>query len=196
MTFAPVTVGARGILYYHTHEIYNDLAYRELTVYPVIDELLAVRNAIVTEEDGGVMVTSNHDNDTGGHDVNDVTYLLRKYLGNGYLDYILIATNNSGSNLTGVQFTLSGLDTSLTYQVERLFEGGSPSFGPSSADYVLADDFSNYQVHIYRIRADAGCGDQDHQYPTGDLNEDCHVDLSDFGILAPHWLECTDPDCP
>ena len=192
MTFAPVTVGARGILYFHTHEMFTSLAYRESTVYPVVDELLAVKDVIITEDDGGVTVTSNHDNDTAGHGVNDITYLIRRDF-QEYLDYILIATNNSGDNLTGVQFTLSGLDTSLTYQVERLFEGGTPSVSPSGTDYVLTDDFSNYQVHIYRIRADAACGDQNHQHPVGDLNEDCHVNWSDFGLFTADWLQCMEP---
>jgi len=39
------------------------------------------------------------------------------------------------------------------------------------------------------------CGDPWHPYPTGDFNHDCHVDFLDFAIFAPHWLECTDPNC-
>ena len=31
---------------------------------------------------------------------------------------------------------------------------------------------------------------------SGDLNEDCHVNLGDLAIFASHWLECTGPDCP
>jgi hypothetical protein len=33
------------------------------------------------------------------------------------------------------------------------------------------------------------CGDPNHPYPVGDLNQDCRVDLLDLAILASHWLE-------
>ena len=39
------------------------------------------------------------------------------------------------------------------------------------------------------------CGDPNHPYPLGDLNQDCRVDLLDLAILALHWLECTAPEC-
>jgi hypothetical protein len=39
------------------------------------------------------------------------------------------------------------------------------------------------------------CGDPNHPYPVGDLNQDCRVDLLDLAILASHWLECTAPEC-
>jgi hypothetical protein len=38
------------------------------------------------------------------------------------------------------------------------------------------------------------CGDPNHPYPTGDLNEDCRVDLFDLAILALQWLQCTAPE--
>ncbi len=38
------------------------------------------------------------------------------------------------------------------------------------------------------------CGDPEHPYPVGDLNQDCRVDLLDLAILALHWLECTAPE--
>lgn len=38
------------------------------------------------------------------------------------------------------------------------------------------------------------CGDPNHPYPLGDLNQDCRVDLLDLVILALHWLECTAPE--
>jgi hypothetical protein len=33
------------------------------------------------------------------------------------------------------------------------------------------------------------CGDPNHPYPIGDLNQDCRVDFLDLAILASHWLE-------
>ncbi len=38
------------------------------------------------------------------------------------------------------------------------------------------------------------CGDPEHPYPLGDLNQDCRVNLLDLAILALHWLECTAPE--
>ena len=38
------------------------------------------------------------------------------------------------------------------------------------------------------------CGDPNHPYPQGDLNQDCRVDLLDFAAIALHWLECTAPE--
>jgi hypothetical protein len=37
------------------------------------------------------------------------------------------------------------------------------------------------------------CGDEDHGYPVGDLNEDCNVDELDVGIFCQHWLDDNRP---
>jgi len=39
------------------------------------------------------------------------------------------------------------------------------------------------------------CGDANHPFPAGDLNQDCRVNWSDFGAFASGWLDegCTDP---
>jgi hypothetical protein len=37
------------------------------------------------------------------------------------------------------------------------------------------------------------CGDEDHPYPTGDLNQDCRVDYADLALLCAHWLEDNNP---
>lgn len=31
-------------------------------------------------------------------------------------------------------------------------------------------------------------------YPVGDFNQDCFIDLQDFAIFCREWMECTDPD--
>ncbi len=46
----------------------------------------------------------------------------------------------------------------------------------------------------YAVQQQPQCGDPNHPYPPGDLNQDCHVDLLDFATLALHWLECTAPE--
>jgi hypothetical protein len=39
------------------------------------------------------------------------------------------------------------------------------------------------------------CGDACRPYPTGDLSQDCVVDLLDFAAIANDWMDCTDPSC-
>jgi len=46
----------------------------------------------------------------------------------------------------------------------------------------------------YAVQPPPQCGDPEHPYPPGDLNQDCHVDFLDLATLALHWLECTAPE--
>jgi hypothetical protein len=39
------------------------------------------------------------------------------------------------------------------------------------------------------------CGDAQHPYPIGDLDQNCKVNFKDFAIFALHWLQCTDLNC-
>ena len=39
------------------------------------------------------------------------------------------------------------------------------------------------------------CGNVDHPYPPGDLNEDCAVDFHDIAVIGNYWLVCNKPDC-
>jgi hypothetical protein len=38
------------------------------------------------------------------------------------------------------------------------------------------------------------CGDLGTIYPSGDLNQDCRVDIDDLTVFFEQWLEYTDPD--
>ena len=40
------------------------------------------------------------------------------------------------------------------------------------------------------------CDDMYHNYPPGDVNKDCYIDLTDFALLMAEWLDCTDVNCP
>ena len=40
-----------------------------------------------------------------------------------------------------------------------------------------------------------GCGDPEHPYPDGDMNNDCVVNLQDLAEFANHWLQCSIPEC-
>ncbi|MHC4460190.1 MAG: hypothetical protein ACYS6W_04600 [Planctomycetota bacterium] len=69
----------------------------------------------------------------------------------------------------------------------------------------IADDLVNPGTPEVDAIADVSCcGDYRHPYPAGDLNGDCRVnlhdfviiatdwiDISDVGVLADDWLECT-----
>jgi len=46
----------------------------------------------------------------------------------------------------------------------------------------------------YAVQQQTQCGDRNHPYPVGDLNQDCRVNLLDLAILTLHWLECTAPE--
>jgi len=39
------------------------------------------------------------------------------------------------------------------------------------------------------------CGDECHPYPAGDIDKNCIVDFTDFGLFALSWLKCTKPEC-
>jgi hypothetical protein len=46
----------------------------------------------------------------------------------------------------------------------------------------------------YAVQQPPQCGDPNHPYPPGDMNQDCRVDLLDLAILTSHWLEYTAPE--
>jgi len=100
-----------------------------------------------------------------------------------------------------------GESDSNTFQVEMFFDGRIQiswlSVGASDAivglsegqnvpgDYVESHFTSDYGDCIY----EPVCGDINHPYPEGDLNEDCIVDMGDLNIVLANWLECTKPEC-
>jgi hypothetical protein len=48
-------------------------------------------------------------------------------------------------------------------------------------------------AHVIKAVPEAFCGDPNHPYPVGDLNQDCRVDFLDLAILASHWMEDNSP---
>ena len=48
---------------------------------------------------------------------------------------------------------------------------------------------TNYNAVKFYVGAEPLCGDENHPYPTADLNKDCTVGLKDLVLLAAHWLE-------
>ncbi len=54
---------------------------------------------------------------------------------------------------------------------------------------VAMSDLSTWNT--ITLTANQACGDW--EYPAGDLNKDCVVDIEDFSFIAAEWLKCTDP---
>jgi len=46
-----------------------------------------------------------------------------------------------------------------------------------------------FELQSYTIVSEPYCGDPNHPYPVGDLNQDCRVEFADFAVMAGHWLE-------
>ena len=67
------------------------------------------------------------------------------------------------------------------FEIEAIFESTSGETSPILYDLT--------------IKPSPCCGDLDHPYPPGDVNEDCKVDFVDLTIMANQWLQCTAPDC-
>lgn len=78
----------------------------------------------------------------------------------------------------------------------RLSESGAARAPAIYADIVVWSEGKGVgDRDIYMAQIFGCCGDPEHPYPVGDLNQDCRVDLADLAILLSHWLECTGPAC-
>jgi len=57
--------------------------------------------------------------------------------------------------------------------------------------YVGTDTVS---IEVYANACDAAKAEPGYALIPGDIDEDCYVDLSDFSLMATHWLECNSLD--
>lgn len=62
---------------------------------------------------------------------------------------------------------------------------------PDNGDGARSD--VNWNSVVLDVGDGPLCGDLDHPAPLGDLDTDCAVNLTDFAIMAAHWLEQTFP---
>jgi Tol biopolymer transport system component len=53
--------------------------------------------------------------------------------------------------------------------------------------------YGDWDLWQVSINPKPTCGDEDHPYPIGDLNQDCRVDWFDVAIIFSHWLEDNNP---
>jgi len=54
---------------------------------------------------------------------------------------------------------------------------------------VIDEQSPRDPVSTFEVLPGPICGDVNHLYPTGDLDENCYVNWGDFGVFAAHWLE-------
>ena len=120
---------------------------------------------------------------------------------------------------TGRQrITLWGsLDGAETWPLKRLVHGGPSAYSSLTVGrrgtpsegwiYLMFEGGTNYVYEGARvarfnlswlldghdINELVGACIMPGTYLPGDLNRDCRVDFKDFGLLAQHWLDCTDP---
>ncbi|MBN1435478.1 MAG: hypothetical protein JW936_00250 [Sedimentisphaerales bacterium] len=144
MTFAPITVGARGIIFYSLFDITSA---HYLEVVDIAAQLSALIPALESPA-GSVSITSNHDSDTTWHGVNDITYDYHTIVENTVSCVYVIAVNNTNSAINNVTLTFTGLPAG-TYTADVLHESRSINFIGST----LTDNFAAYDVHIYKCCA-------------------------------------------
>jgi len=92
-----------------------------------------------------------------------------------------------------------GAPVNLGPQINTPAEDFCPSLTPDgSALYFTSSGHGGYGYYdMWQVPILSGpiCGDSEHPYPVGDLNQDCHVDIADLEMLIDHWTECTAPEC-
>jgi len=142
------------------------------------------------------------------------------FAGPGSIDITFDNYQWSGFAIPVSELTAAGMDATILDDPLGYFGGTSADFElwllnevtprlPEEATYLL---FVQGEAHPAWTHSEIGmttdgiigetiiayavpqCGDPNHPYPLGDLNQDCHVDLLDLAILALHWLECTAPE--
>jgi hypothetical protein len=102
---------------------------------------------------------------------------------------------------TGASYSVPAgqFDDCVTFSYGRLCDCGeyydtmAPRLGCIRFEYATA--YETFLLKSYRVLPQPHCGDPNHPYPVGDLNQDCRVDLVDLAIMCLHWLDCTAPEC-
>ncbi|AQQ08550.1 hypothetical protein L21SP3_00334 [Sedimentisphaera cyanobacteriorum] len=126
------------------------------------------------------------------------------------LDYYWFSAPSDGFyTITGTEYISGSLWFRIygreTHDSQGNFEvsgNNSASYSLDAGEYILKvkhDNPNNQRTGNYEITIDSPpfvCGDLDHPYPLGDLNQDCKTDLLDYSMLAADWLSCTDPNPP
>ena len=103
------------------------------------------------------------------------------------IDYVVGVSSYTltvGDNSTVLSGSSYMVDPNATQAAMFILDGGGPNV------QNLLDD-----VLVVSVAAEGVCGDYEHPYPVGDLDQNCLVDIADIAMLAERWLLCTHPDC-
>jgi hypothetical protein len=201
LCFAPVTVGAGGVLPWifgtwgsaPPDQFSSTAAERAASANPVFAELQGVEPYLIQDSTGlGVSSLAGNQLVSGtygsSYGLRKVTYTLR----GSSSEAVLIATNNTTGTLNNVDFHVVGINSSAR-KITVLNEQRTIELNNG----VFYDTFEGpYSVHVYKISAPLVCGDTGTVYVDADLNKDCYVSLADFCAIAKQWQECTDPANP
>lgn len=98
---------------------------------------------------------------------------------------------------TSILITVTAPDGTIVAQTTTGWDGGAINkVWLSGSD----ETYNGQPVYYDNLKTTApepaACGDNDHPYPSMDLNQDCLVDLADFALFASQWLryDCVTPD--
>lgn len=153
LSYAPIVEGSRGLLWWD-YGPPEDAAYAQARadyradiIGPIATEIKSLVPAILSNSTA-LTITSDHDRDTAGHGMKDVTYLFGEDERCGYL----LAVNHTPHTLASVTFQLTGsLSGAAPDAVEVLFENRKVTLQSGSDNWKLTDTFSPYDVNVYRI---------------------------------------------
>ena len=143
LTYAPLTVGIQGLMYWTFHRIAPQNRIDE--VYPVTDRIFGLHE-VLESTDTPPQITSDGDGSSQGDGLVDVTYTVRQYQGSTYI----IAANNTNA-VRQVNFDIAG-QLPAGALVDVLHENRSLSIqssGPSTDRF--SDSFDPYTVHLYEV---------------------------------------------
>ena len=145
------------------------------------------------------------------------------FAGSGGIDMTFDNYQWSGFIIPVSELTTTGMDETTLNDPLGYFAGTSEEFEswlldevapllPEEAVYLLfaqgeahpcwtnpsmgmtTDGIVGETIIGYAVQQPPQCGDPNHPYPSGDLNQDCCVDFLDLAIFALNWLECTAPE--
>jgi hypothetical protein len=206
LSYAPIVEGARGLLYWDWGQggeyDLQRIEYSENVVGPIANEIKTLIPAILANSTS-VSVTSDHDSDTTGHSIEDITYLFVEDTNYAYL----IAVNNTAIAIPSVAFVLTGVPLGSAngaepIYIEVIFENRFVSLQPISGyNWTMTDNFSPYGVNVYRLceaTLPVDCTEVSTlgYKQAGDISGDCYVNLLDLTNIIQDWLKCVKPDDP
>lgn len=101
-----------------------------------------------------------------------------------------VASRASASEPWSVPVNLGSIVNSTSYD-------GAVCFSADKAILYLGSSrsggYGDYDLWQIPVSYTGVCGDDDHPYPIGDVNQDCRVDFYDLALVAAHWLEDNNP---